>query len=263
VLSVIEVLNKRTVTSVDVIHRVTGIPKPTLIRILGTLVGAGYVFHVSRRDGYALAEKILRLSAGFHYHDAIVDIARPLFDAFTRKHKWQLTLATPDTYAMLIRYNTRHLSPFAPDRRYLNQRLHMLASSVGRAYIAYCTDIERDTIMRFVQAPDAVRLAQLAKMGEINVEALIEATRHRRYATIERPPDNHVRSFGIPVLSAESGSAIASMAVSYFASAMTEAQATGRYLDEMYEIAERIAAGVSAMHEDFTDPIPMASPGAR
>jgi len=45
------------------------------------------------------------------------------------------------------------------------------------------------------------------------------------------------------------------MAVFYSAPAMTESQAIGKYLEEMYEIAEKISAARSQMHEHLTDPL--------
>jgi IclR family mhp operon transcriptional activator len=246
VLSVIETLNQRNVSSVDTIHHVTGLPKPTLVRILATLVGMGYVFHVSRRDGYALTEKVLRLSAGFRYHDAIVDIARPLLEAFTAEHKWQLSIGTLETDAMRVRFNTRHLSPFAPEQLFLNKRVGMLDSALGRAYLAFCSDIERDLILKFAKAADPEHFS--APRHDEALDRLLETIRAKRYATIERRPGNRVRSFAVPVLSADSGAAMGSIALFYFAGVMSEAQATERFLDELYAIGNRIADAVSDLH---------------
>ena len=248
VLIVMEALNRRNISSVDVLHSITGLPKPTLIRILGTLIGAGYIFHVSRRDGYVLTEKILRLSAGFRYHDAIVDIARPLLEAFTEEHKWQLSIATLDADAMRVRFNTRHLSPFSPEQRYLNKRLGMLNSALGRAYLAYCSDIERDSIIKLIRA------AQREGDGQVrdfeNFDPLIETIRTRRYAIAERQPGDPVRSFAVPILlgNAREG-VLGSIALFYFGSVMTEAQATNLFLDKVYAIGQRITDALSAMHE--------------
>ncbi len=248
ILGVIEVLNQRSVTTVDMMHQATEIPKPTLIRLLGTLVETGYVFHVSRRDGYALTEKVLRLSAGFHYHDAIVDFARPLLEAFTEKHKWQISLGTLDSDAMLVRFNTRRMSPFAPDQLYLNRRVGMLTSALGRAYLAYSSKFERDSIMRLLKASNE-RTDAAARHAKL-VDTLIETVRRQGYATIERPPGDRVRSIAVPILNMDpTRSAIAAITMFYFSSAMTEAQATSRYLKELYEIGDQIARALGEMHE--------------
>ena len=222
----------------DRIHRLTKLPKPTLIRILGTLVHAGYVFHVSRRDGYALTEKILRLSAGFRYLDAIVNIARPLLEGFTAKHKWQISIGTPDEAAMRVRFNTRHMSPFAPDQMFLNRRIGMLETGLGRAYLAYCPDSERSVILDMIKPPEP-------DSPSIAVEPILADIRKRRYATIQRGPGDRVRSFAVPVFGAgETAGAVASLAMFYFGSVMTEDQATSRYLDEVYDVSHTITASL-------------------
>lgn len=241
-LRVLEALNQQSVCSVETLHNLTALPKPTLIRMLGTLVKTGYVFHVSRRDGYALTEKVLRLSAGFSQYDAIVDVARPLLEEFTAANKWQLSIATLDTDAMRVRFNTRHLSPFAPDQRWLNRRVGMLESAIGRAYLAWCPEVERQSILNALQAADPALWRGPGRRRW--VEDLLETVRIRGYATIEREPGNRVRSFAIPVIDPVSRGAIASLALFYFASAMTERQATARYLEVVCEIGRRIVDGL-------------------
>jgi len=76
--NVVEILNSRRVTSLEALHKSTGVPKPTLVRLLETLIAAGYVHRVSRREGYAVTESVLRLSAGVRDRDVLVDVARPL-----------------------------------------------------------------------------------------------------------------------------------------------------------------------------------------
>ena len=243
-LGVLEALNQRNVSSVEDLHRATGLPKPTLVRILGTLEGLGFVFHVSRRDGYALTEKILRLSAGFQHNDAIVDIARPLMEAFTARHKWQLSIATLEVDAMRVRFNTRHMSPFAPEQRWLNRRIGMLTSALGRAYFAYCPEDERAAILRFVEASTPRVLAEATPA--LDVERLVRQVRTMGYATIDRPLGDKVRSFAVPVLSRDDDARpLGALALFYFSSAMSEAQATARYLDEIRAMGRRIADGLA------------------
>src|ERR1051325_7039443 len=108
-LKVIEVLNRRRVTPLEALHADTALPKSTLVRLLETLIGAGYVVRVSRREGYALTENVLRLSAGVRHRDLMVDVARPLLEAFTREHKWQVSVATREADVVVIRATTRDI----------------------------------------------------------------------------------------------------------------------------------------------------------
>lgn len=247
-LTVIEALNHRDVTSVATLHQITGLPKATLIRLLGTLNEAGYVTHVSRSAGYALTERVLGLSVGFRERDAAVAVARPLVEAFTRKHKWQVAIGTFERDAMLVRFNTREISPFAPDEIYLNHRLSVLSCGLGRAYLSYCSDYERDFILRILRASggdDAARAGDTAW-----VDHLISTVRRDRYAMGERTSDDPVRSFGIPVFHPRQPDQVAcAISFFYYRKAMTEAQAIEGYLDKMYDLAARISAALGAVKE--------------
>jgi IclR family mhp operon transcriptional activator len=237
VLQVLEILNERDVTGIDLMHRLTALPKPTLVRLLRTLVAEGYVLQVSRRDGYCVTEKVLRLASGFRYKDAVVAAARPLLEGFTRRHKWQVSIGTLDRVAMRVRFNTKHISPFDPDQAWLNKRVGLIGSALGRAYLAYCSEAERGVLLAALRARSP---ESWDRPG--GVEGMLEDIRRRRYAIIERDPHDHVRSFAVPVMTGTPGStAVAALAMFYFASTMSEERATRQYLGELYDIGGVIA----------------------
>jgi len=154
-LHILEALNRETVTTLEKLHERTALPKPTLVRLLDTLIDGGYVRRISRTAGYALAEPVLRLSNGFRHADRVVDAARPFMQALTAEHKWPVAIATFENNAMIVRAGTRHESPFSTDPNYLNTKLPMLVSALGRAYLAFCPDDERETILAMLRMSSA------------------------------------------------------------------------------------------------------------
>jgi IclR family mhp operon transcriptional activator len=242
-LAVIEALNRSRVSSLSALHALTGLPKSSLVRLLETLIGAGYVVRISRREGYALTDAVLRLSSGVRHRDLVVDVARPLMEAFTRRHKWQVSLATSETDSMLIRFSTRHISPFSRDENFLNRRVGMLQSAVGRAYFAWCSDEEREFVLNALRAAgDALADPERAE----ELEALLARVRSDGYATIERPRTDATRSFAVPVMEPGEDGPLGSLAFFYYRSTMTEPQATRRYLPLVSALAEEISAGLDA-----------------
>ncbi|MGH7010087.1 MAG: helix-turn-helix domain-containing protein, partial [Caulobacteraceae bacterium] len=197
--SVVEALNQRRVSSLHALHRTTGLPKPTLLRLLETLVEAGYAFHVSRREGYSLTAGVMRLSAGVRHRDVLVDAARLLMESFTREHKWQVSLATREGPKMVVRATTRHISPFSRETNYLERSCGILNSALGKAYFAFCPQDEREVILKLIRA-SAADDADLADDPEM-VRSIVETVRARGYATIRRPRTNPYRSFAVPVMS--------------------------------------------------------------
>ncbi|HEY3950944.1 helix-turn-helix domain-containing protein [Phenylobacterium sp.] len=243
-LAVIEALNQNHVTTLAALHADTGLPKPSLVRLLETLIDAGYVVRVSRSEGYALTEAVLRLASGVRHRDAVVDVARPLMEAFTRRHKWQVSLATGETDHMLVRFSTRHISPFSRERNFLNRRVPMLQSAVGRAYFAYCPDAHREAILR-------VRLAAAdvlpVERNPQTLALLVSQVRADGFATTERPRSDSTRSFAVPVMDCVAGDdgPVGALAFFYYRSAMTCEQATQRYLPAVRELAGEISEGLA------------------
>jgi len=251
-LKVLEALNRQRVTSLETLHAATGLPKPTLVRLLDTLIVGGYVLRISRREGYALAKGVLRLSAGVRHRDIVVDIAQPLLDAFTREQKWQVSLATSETDCMLVRLSTRHISPFSREESFLNRRISMLMSALGRAYIAFCSEQERGFILEGLRAAGELRAGG---EGLALTQAALERTRRNGYATIERPRDNPTRSFAVPIMEAGSSeSPLGALAMFYYRTAMSEAQATQRYLEPLRDLADRIAVSLARTWADAEAP---------
>ena len=243
-LRVIEALNGRLVTPLEALHARTGLPKATLVRLLETLIAAGYVFRVSRREGYSLTEQVLQLSAGVRHRDVIVDVARPLMEAFTRQHKWQVSLSTSERDCMLVRATTRHISPFAREEIYLNRRVPILRSAIGRAYLAFCSADERTAILNILGDADPTEIPESG--GPAKVDAMMQRVRRDGYATIVRPPEDPSRSFAVPILEPDAPeSPIGSVVMFWYRSAMTEAQAVERYLGQMQALAEAIASGLT------------------
>src|SRR5690606_29472148 len=60
------VLNQQCVSTVHDIHRATGMPKPTIVRLLETLIAAGFVSRIPDGKGYQVTSQVSALSCGFH-----------------------------------------------------------------------------------------------------------------------------------------------------------------------------------------------------
>jgi IclR family mhp operon transcriptional activator len=246
-LAIVEALNQSRVTPLAALHEITRLPKSSLVRLLDTLIDAGYVVRVSRRDGYALTEAVLRLSSGVRHRDLVVDVARPAMEAFTRKYKWQVSLATAESDSMVVRFTTRHISPFSREQNFLNRRVHMIQSAVGRAYFSFCSDEERDFILSVLRA-SGDELAIQEDAGHL--AALVQRTRARGYATIRRPRSNPTQSFAVPLIDPQTESPLGAITFFYFRSAMTEVQAVEKYLPPVRELAETVAAGLARLCEE-------------
>jgi IclR family transcriptional regulator, mhp operon transcriptional activator len=161
----------------------TAISKPSLLRILNTLERAGMV---TRR----LADGHYRLSAFSDVvrrrdrYDRVAEAAAPVLLRLCEKVKWPSDLFVPAGDHMEKRESSRPYSPFVlPSNRddTVGRRTGWLMTGVGRAYLAWCPDKEREGILRRLRKTNNPqdRLAHDPK----RLDRILSETRRRGYAT--------------------------------------------------------------------------------
>jgi IclR family mhp operon transcriptional activator len=241
-LSVLEAMNANpaNLPLADLAHA-TGLPKPTLVRLLDTLIAGGYVRRISRREGYVLAERVTRLSGGFRHGDAIVEAARPFLSALTAQFKWPVGLATLDRDAMLVRLSTVRESPFSTDANLVNRRVPMLMSALGRAYLAYCSDDERETILALLRA--SPREMNRPARDAHYVATLLRSVRRQGFASPSPARGDPYNGMAVPLL--DGTSARGAITLRYLDAAITEPDAAARFLPALRRAAGQIVAAAS------------------
>ena len=76
-LEILNDLNTRRVTRVGELHHSTGLPKPTIVRLLETLIPEGFAASDNRLGGYQVTSDVDALGSGFHSAPMVVEAARP------------------------------------------------------------------------------------------------------------------------------------------------------------------------------------------
>lgn len=147
-LRILELLNDHVSVRVRDLHEWTGLPKPTIVRILNTLQSMGYVRRLSRAAGYSVSSRVIALSSGFHGVPRIVEHAAPHLDALTRRLLWPASLASLDFDAMVVRYSTIPMSPYSHRQSTIQRRLSLSLRAHGRAYLAFCPRAELESLLR-------------------------------------------------------------------------------------------------------------------
>jgi IclR family mhp operon transcriptional activator len=84
-------------------------------------------------------------------YDRVAEAAAPVLDRLCQKISWASDLMVPAGDHMEIRETSRMQSPFlfAPDR--IGTPINWLLSGVGRAYLAFCPEEERQHILKLVR----------------------------------------------------------------------------------------------------------------
>ena len=151
-----------------------------LIRILETLQAEGYVRRSPSDDSYRLNQKIRQLSDGFTDDEWISEVANPVLGELLQKLVWPSDLCTIDGDSMLVRETTHRFSPLSFNRTMIRQRLPLLFTSAGRAYLAFCGDEERRQLLQLLMAGKDEQ-ASFAH-NTVLVERMLDRVRQQGYA---------------------------------------------------------------------------------
>lgn len=228
VLDVLEELNRHPVSTIAELNRSTGLPKPTLVRILQTLEEKGYVDNDPRLGGYQVTAQVATLSGGYHKEPMVVEAGRPWAVALTRQHQWPISIALYDNASIIVRFSTIPDSAISPFHRTVNMRLPILTRGLGRAYFAFAPQDEQDLILSILQRSDDPE-DNMAR-APAQVAAMVSEVQSQGYATRpEAVTPKNSDTIAVPVFS-PAGRVIASLGMTYFRSAFPSARtATARY----------------------------------
>ncbi|GAA5236717.1 DNA-binding transcriptional regulator [Verticiella sediminum] len=245
-IAVLRALNHEPLSSLDMLHVRTGLPKSTIVRLLRTLESLELVRHAPQHGSYYLTSGVRSLAAGYHSEPMIVEASAPLLDALTLRLKWPAAIAVPDGDAVVVRYSTIPISPLALLHSSLGMRLSLVTRALGRAYLAFCDDEQRAALLCTLRRSEDPEIGPRRDWNALEVE--LERIRAQGYALREagvRPVSN---TLAVPVH--QTGRLVASVGMTFFSSTVTVEQAVARFLPELRELAEGISARLAELAEE-------------
>jgi IclR family mhp operon transcriptional activator len=254
-IQVLAVLQSNPVSSLRDIHLATRIPKPSLLRILKTFERTGMV---SRRlaDGHYRISMFARVVRKRDRYDRVAEAAAPVLDRLCRKILWPSDLFVPAGNCMERRETTRpytpfHINPGEWERLGVTVRANWLLSGVGRAYLAYCPDKEREAIIQRLRKSNKP-VDRLARDPKRHERALAE-TRARGYAIRDpsfvggsygRPPfDDGLAAIVVPLIDRER--VHGSVNILFVKTAYTVQQFAARHLADLQAAAHEIVGSLT------------------
>lgn len=230
-LHVLKVANEKSVATVNSIYAETRIPRPTIVRMLETLMHEGYVVRDNMCGGYRVTEKVAELSAGYGGISRVIEVARPLAIGLTRQIKWPVGLGVLNGDAIEILYWTGTISPVVHTNTVLGLRPGLLKSAMGRAYMAFCDEEERD---RHIRRMRSEARGEFGAREETVFRYLLDRIRRAGYATRDpRTEPLRMTTFGVPIL--EGGKVAAVMSVSFFRSSLPAKEVEAQVLKPLLE----------------------------
>ena len=234
-LQILELMNRAPLVRVQHLAQETGLPAPTVVRLLETLMSAGYVRKVGRQAGYCVTEKVAALGAGHHGLPQVFDVARETAEALTRRTLWPTALATLDVDALVIRFSTIPMSPLSHYQSTINRRMTLLDYAHGRAYLGFCPKEERAHLVALLQQ-SAASPAEAEAIAQ-RAHAVVALTRASGFGerTGNIQPETH--SIAVPLrLGAK---LVGTLGITYFARANVDVAALKIELRAAAEACEK------------------------
>jgi IclR family transcriptional regulator, mhp operon transcriptional activator len=156
------------------LHRLSGIPKASLLRILKTLMEQGFVWQRMMDAAWVPSFSLAELAGRMDRESQLVEVASPVLAALTAEIEWPSVLAVPRlTHMEVIETNVT--------RAYFDRiavgpmgfQVNMLRSASGRAFVAFCEAPVREAILETLRRSDR-KGNRMARSAEYVAQVLAE-----------------------------------------------------------------------------------------
>jgi IclR family mhp operon transcriptional activator len=241
-LSLLRLLNAKSAYSLHDLHLASGLPKPTVFRILMALECEGYVANDGRRGDYRLTSKVRELAAGYTEKSLIVEVATPIVLRVTQEIKWPLAIGTLDGASIVVRFSTMPYSPLAVQTTTLGHRHGLTNSAMGLTYLGFCSAAERRILLDLLRVASP-RESLPDRRAILN---LIDSTRRRGYGLRLPKKKGDSATVALPIRFADSVAGVLSMTT--FGSAMNR-QTLQTFRPLLLTVADDIAQSYLFQYE--------------
>lgn len=189
-LEVLTVVNERRCAQLPDIVRRVGLPRPTVIRLLESLEGAGYITRHAATGTYEPALKVTCLAAGFNVDSWLLTVTTPILRRLIRKIGWPSDLMFLQGSRITVRNSSRTMTALKIDRRFKGVEAALSTSAGGRAHLAYSSDAERSRLLELI--------SNVTERESVMAE--IKRTRERGYALRDPGARPQMGAIAIPVM---------------------------------------------------------------
>ena len=133
-----------------------GLPKSTISRLTYTLTKHGYLEHAedgSGNSGYRLGSAVLALGSAMLARMDMRQLARPLMQELADSSQAMVSLGMRDRLSMIYVENCRSESALTLSLD-VGSRIPLATTAMGRAYLAHCSQADRDELMERIRELD-------------------------------------------------------------------------------------------------------------
>ncbi|MEZ5792760.1 MAG: IclR family transcriptional regulator C-terminal domain-containing protein [Nitratireductor sp.] len=241
-IAVIESIKSHEPCGLHQIHQDTGLPKPTLLRILDTLESLGVVFRPIDDKRYRLGANGILASRDRDIRAVLQEVSVPILMNLCRDIAWPSDLVIPDGNSMVVVASNRMLSPFPIKPTGHGHHPDMLLTAVGRIYLA-CSDADtRNAIIQGIrmEQPDHPLLQNIPTL-----ETLLAETKAKGYGVRSDYKHDGFGAIAVPVF--VGAKPIACLNLFYYRSAVSLENIVSDHLDRLNQAAQAIGRSAASL----------------
>ncbi|WP_051003717.1 DNA-binding transcriptional regulator [Sphingobium sp. SYK-6] len=236
-IDILMAMNRRPFSTLHDLHRDTGLPKPSIVRLLRTLEAKGLAMQSSSYGAYQLLSGVKSLASGFHHEPEIIEVAEDIMIDFTQREGWPLSMALFDLNAMTVRACTIRFTALSLEQSSLNRRLSLVTRALGRAYFAHSLPSERAILLSILK--DSKDPEDAGAQNEEAIERMVEDVLQRGYATRDPLIDGRSSTIAVPIR--QHSRVVATLGFTWITVAMSLQKAVDKYLPRLVDTAESIS----------------------
>lgn len=195
-LLVVETVQALGTASLAELHARTALPRATILRSLRTLQEQGWITSNDRGTEYRLGPKMAGAAVA-PSKATVAELALPVLQRLSELMAFPADVAVRRGTRMLIIQSSRRWASFPINSRPEGRQPCLLRSALGRAYLAFCPDDEREKLINLLEKstdPDD-RPAGLRKW----VDRMLEECRKQGYGVREADYWAGAEDFGAEV----------------------------------------------------------------
>lgn len=177
------------------LSRRTGLPKPTVSRLAGTLTKLGYMNFVSDIGKYQLGPGVLSLGYSFLSNVDVRQFARPKMSELAEASQAACSLAIRDRLSMVYVETVRSSASIAIQLG-VGSRLPLATSATGRAYLAGCEEAERNTLLAQIKKSSSEDWFAISN----GVEQALRDYHERGFCVSTKEWNKDISGVGVPFL---------------------------------------------------------------
>lgn len=249
-LDLLAAINTSRGATVPELVRDSGIPRPTVLRLLATLAEAGYVLRTTPGRRWEVTPRVARLASGFNFDTWLAATSAPILLDLLGKVGWPSDVMMLGGAEIHVRASNRPQCGVAIEVNFQGMRSPLADSASGRAYLAWCPEAERRRLIALC-VPRAQERAVLLEL---------EATRIRGYGRRDAALKPPVGAIAVPVMVGASVACVLDLV--FLPRVEPVERIAARCLGPLRDAAGALSAAFAALHRATPAARPADAPSA-